>query len=181
MTGEFGRRRLIESTMLLGAGATMGAALADVSVGGEAVAAVPTLNPFFDQKIADEIITHATSLEVAETLKDTDKYVGLLKEDYTEINPHFSITLKGRDTIRKIQEFNKAAPQKITCNAITNPVVRVYGDVALLLYISLRVIENGAGETDPACRRVTRVYAREDGKWGLVHSHFSAFDYKSTY
>ena len=176
MTSGFGRRRLIESTMLLGAGATMGA-----SLGGEAVAAASAPNPFFDQKIADEIIAHATALEAAEAQKDPDRYVGLLKEDYTEINPHFSITLKGRDTIKKVQEFNKAAPQKITCNAITNPVVRVYGEVALLLYISLRVIENGAGETDPACRRVTRVYAKEDGKWGLIHTHFSAFDYKSTY
>jgi uncharacterized protein (TIGR02246 family) len=177
MTGEFGRRRLIESTMLLGAGATVGAAL----VGQAAAAPAAAPNPFFDQKVADEIIAHATALEVAETLKDPEKYVALLKEDYTEINPHFSITLKGRDTIKKVQEFNKAAPQKITCNAITNPVVRVYGDVALLLYISLRVIENGEGQTDPACRRVTRVYAKEDGKWGLIHTHFSAFDYKSTY
>jgi uncharacterized protein (TIGR02246 family) len=176
MTGEFGRRRLIESTMLLGAGVTVGAALV-----GEAAAAPAAVDPFFDRKIADEVIAHATALEVAETLKDPDKYVALLKEDYTEINPHFSITLKGRDTIKKVQEFNKAAPQRITCNAITNPVVRVYGDVALLLYISLRVIENGEGQTDPACRRVTRIYAKEDGKWGLIHTHFSAFDYKSTY
>ncbi len=183
MGSELGRRDLFGSAAVLGAGVTLGVALAD---GPNAAAAssgnqAGHSNPYFDQAVADEIVAHANALETAEMQKDPDRYASLLPEDYTEIGPHFAVTLKGRETAKRIQEFAKAAPQTIACNFIDRPAVNVFGELAILLYISIRMVRDAEGRTDPACRRVTRVYAREAGKWTLVHSHFSAFDYKSTY
>ncbi len=182
MHKELGRRDLFESAAGLGAGVALAGLLTEAPHHANAA----PVDPYFDQAVADEIIAHANALEAAEARKDPDLYASLLPEDYTEISPHFPMILKGRDTAKRIQEFAKAAPQTIACNFINHPKVNVFGDLAVLLYISVRIVRDGEGRTDAACRRVTRVYAKENAtdarpKWSLAHSHFSSFDYKSNY
>jgi ketosteroid isomerase-like protein len=187
MTAEIGRRNLMGAG-LLGAAALSGLPTARADATGKPDPTEPpspagqtALSPPFDPRIAEEIIAHAKALEAAEAAKSPEDYAKLIPEDYTEISSHFLPMVKGRDEAKKLQEFAKAAPQKIVCSFLTHPKVQVFGDVAILLYISLGVVMDGVGRGDPACRRVTRIYARQDGSWTLVHSHFSSFDYRSTY
>ena len=55
-----------------------------------------------------------------------------------------------------------------------NPKVQVYGDVAILTYNFAGVVKNKDGELKPSRAKSTRVYAKQGGKWKLVHANFAA-------
>lgn len=130
---------------------------------------------------AARIITLAEALEAAEQAKDPDAWARFVAEDYTELNGHFAMILKGRETGRRMQDFARQTPHKIVGSYLSNPDVQIFGDVAILCYVSLRVVSDREGRVDPACRRVTRIYGRSGDGWTLAHTHFSSFDYVSTY
>ena len=55
-----------------------------------------------------------------------------------------------------------------------NPKVQVYGDVAILTYNFAGVEKDKDGETKPTRAKSTRVYAKINGKWKLVHANFAS-------
>jgi ketosteroid isomerase-like protein len=52
--------------------------------------------------------------------------------------------------------------------------VQVYGDVAILSYNFLGYMQDKDGMVKPNRAKSTRVYAKQGGKWILVHANFAA-------
>jgi len=51
--------------------------------------------------------------------------------------------------------------------------VQVYGDVAILTYNYVGVVQEKDGKTDNNAAKSTRVYAKVGGQWKLVHANFA--------
>ena len=56
---------------------------------------------------------------------------------------------------------------------MANAKVQVYGDVAILTYNYHGLSKNKDGEVEPQLAKSTRVYAKIDGAWKLVHANFA--------
>jgi ketosteroid isomerase-like protein len=56
---------------------------------------------------------------------------------------------------------------------MVNPKVQVYGDAAILTYNFVGVTKDKDGKTSPSTAKSTRVYAKMNGKWMLVHANFA--------
>ena len=57
---------------------------------------------------------------------------------------------------------------------MANPKVQVYGDVAILSYNYVGVVQDKDGRNEPVRAKSTRVYVKQRGKWILVHANFGA-------
>ncbi len=51
--------------------------------------------------------------------------------------------------------------------------VHVYGDVAILRYNDMGIVRDKDGKFQPSRAESTRVSARLDGRWMLVHANFA--------
>ena len=51
--------------------------------------------------------------------------------------------------------------------------VPVYGDTAILTYNFAGIRAGADGKSKPSIAKSTRVYAKEGGKWMLVHANFA--------
>ena len=56
---------------------------------------------------------------------------------------------------------------------MVNAKVQVYGDVAILTYNFIGSGMTADGEVEPNLAKSTRVYAKIDGAWKLVHANFA--------
>ena len=56
---------------------------------------------------------------------------------------------------------------------MVNPKVQVYGDTAILTYNFVGVSRDKDGKNSASAAKSTRVYAKIDGKWMLVHANFA--------
>ena len=54
-----------------------------------------------------------------------------------------------------------------------NAKVQVYGDVAILTYNFLGATQGPDGAINQFTAKSTRVYAKENGEWMLVHANFA--------
>lgn len=99
---------------------------------------------------------------------DTDGFLGLAAPEVTYFDPSLEKRLDGREAFAKF-----LAPLKGTFRVpkydMVDPKVQVLGQAAVLSYNM--VDHDEAGNTFRM--NVTEVYARRDGRWMLVHSHFS--------
>jgi len=100
---------------------------------------------------------------------DTDSFLELAAPDITYFDPSMEKRLDGREAFEKF-----LAPLKGTFRVpryeIIDPKVQVYGGAAVLSYNMIDYDETGKNTFR---MNVTEVYARHDGRWALVHSHFS--------
>jgi ketosteroid isomerase-like protein len=56
---------------------------------------------------------------------------------------------------------------------MANPKVQVYGDVAILSYNYVGAAMDSDGAVESVLAKSTRVYAKKDGRWMLVHANFA--------
>ena len=63
---------------------------------------------------------------------------------------------------------------KMLVGDMANAKVQVYGDVAILTYNFVGYAKSAEGEVEPNLAKSTRVYAKIDGEWKLVHANFAA-------
>jgi uncharacterized protein (TIGR02246 family) len=100
---------------------------------------------------------------------DTDGFLGLAAPEITYFDPSLEKRLDGREAFEKF-----LAPLKGTFRVpryeIIDPKVQVHGEAAVLSY---NMIDYDEKEINAFRMNVTEVYARQDGRWALVHSHFS--------
>ena len=54
-----------------------------------------------------------------------------------------------------------------------NGRVQVYGDTAILTYNFAGLRRAADGKVSPSLAKSTRVYARQNGQWKLVHANFA--------
>jgi len=94
-------------------------------------------------------------------------------EDYTEFNPALPTRLDGKAMSTKMAEVFNASSEKTVFADMINPKVQVYGDTAILTYNYVGVSKGSDGVTSPNAAKSTRVYAKTNGAWKLVHAHFT--------
>ena len=75
----------------------------------------------------------------------------------------------------RLAEATAKASGKTVAAEMANPKVQVYGgNVAILTYNYVGLIQDKDGKTEPARAKSTRVFVKKDNKWVLVHANFGS-------
>lgn len=129
-----------------------------------------------NQQIADEIM-NMTKAQWAAQAADPGNVTEIFKnvaDDYTEFNNQYSTRIDGKSISMSLAEPSGKAQGRRVAAEMLNPKVQVYGDAAILTYNFAGITKNKDGELKPFRAKSTRVYAKQGGKWKLVHSNFAA-------
>lgn len=126
-----------------------------------------------DQQVAEEVIALARSQWAANLAKDTDKSVSFLSDDYTEFNPGYPTRIDGKQLNATLYKASNEGAGKGLVADMANAKVQVYGDVAILTYNYIGSALTADGKVEPNLAKSTRVYAKIDGAWKLVHANFA--------
>lgn len=127
------------------------------------------------QQTADEIINIVKAqwaAEIADPANVTEQFKNI-SDEYTEFNGDYSTRLEGKAIAMRFAEAGSKDPGRTLAGEMLNPKVQVYGDVAILSYNYAGLAKNKDGEVKPSRAKSTRVYAKQGGKWKLVHANFA--------
>jgi hypothetical protein len=94
-----------------------------------------------------------------------------LADDYTEFNGDFPTLLVGKTMSTRMGEV--LPNDKAMYSDMQNARVQVYGDTAILTYNFAGLRRGTDGKVTPALAKSTRVYAKQSGRWMLVHANFA--------
>lgn len=94
-------------------------------------------------------------------------------DDYTEFNPVVPVLVQGKALSGRFYEANRQSGGSGVVSEMLNPHVQFYGDTAILSYNFAGVNKDKDGKMTPALAKSTRVYAKQGGKWMLVHANFA--------
>lgn len=123
------------------------------------------------QSASDEIIALERSALDKWSQGNTHGYIDIGAEDVTwfDFKPGAQPRIEGLDSVRNyIASFAGQIP--LHTYDLVNPKVQVYGNTAILTF------HWKASTTDGKALegwKVTSVYHRENGKWSMVHAHWS--------
>ena len=123
--------------------------------------------------VAEEVIAITKAQWAAQMEQDIDKMNEHVAEEYTEFNPRAPIRLDGKKMNSRLFEPFLNSSRKVVAAEMANPKVQVYGDVAILTYNAVTVIQYKDGAVGIDNAKSTRVYVKMDGKWMLVHANFA--------
>ena len=128
-----------------------------------------------NQQIADEVMNMVKAQWAAQAADPTnaveiDKNTA---DDYTEFNSSFATRIDGKALSSRLNEASGKDPSRRLAAEMLNPKVQVYGDVAILTYNFAGQVKGKDGEVKPTRAKSTRVYAKLNGKWKLVHANFA--------
>lgn len=127
-----------------------------------------------DPKVAADVMAITRAQWAAEAQgKSVADQNALMADDYTEFNPDYPVRLDGKALVSAITEAQARSGEKSILGDMQNAKVQVYGDVAILSYNYVGVDLHKDGETENSMAKSTRVYARIDGEWKLVHANFA--------
>ena len=130
-----------------------------------------------DQAIADAVIAMVKAQWAAE-IKDPTSITEQMKDaadDYTELNADYATRLDGKAMSVRLAEATGKASGKTVAAEMANPKVQVYnGNVAILTYNYVGVIQDKDGKTEPARAKSTRVFVKKGEKWVMVHANFGS-------
>ena len=130
-----------------------------------------------DQATADAVIAMVKAQWAAEIKDQTNvtEQTKDMSDDYTEFNADYATRLDGKAMSSRLAEATGKASGKTVAAEMANPKVQVYnGNVAILTYNYVGVIQDKDGKTEPARAKSTRVYVKKGEKWMLVHANFGA-------
>ncbi len=140
---------------------------------GLALIATPALageNP----KVAAEVMALARAQWAAEVAGNpVSAQTTSLAEDYTEFSAGAPIRIDGKAMNTRLYEAVSMDGSKPLASDMVNPKVQVYGDTAILTYNFVGMLQTKDGKVEPNNAVSTRVYSLVNGKWMLVHGHFS--------
>ena len=121
---------------------------------------------------ADEVIALTYKIWKAEMDKNTMEMNKYLSDDYTEFNSDYSTRIDGKKTnVALYDVFIKEGGIELAAEML-NPKVQVYGDVAILSYNYAGIVRDNGGKIINTKAKSTRVYAKINGDWKLVHANF---------
>ena len=130
-----------------------------------------------DQATADAVIAMVKAQWAAE-IKDPTNAAEQMKDasdDYTELNADYATRLDGKAMSTRLAEAAGKASGKTIAAEMANPKVQVYnGNVAILTYNYVGLIQDKDGKTEPSRAKSTRVYVKQGDKWTMVHANFGA-------
>lgn len=123
--------------------------------------------------VEEEVIAVTYAQWAADKANDTAKAMEILADDYTEFNSNFPTRIDGKALNVRLAEATAQGSGSLLAAEMANPKVQVYGDVAILTYNFIGISKDADGETSPFLAKSTRVYAKQGGKWMLVHANFA--------
>jgi len=123
--------------------------------------------------VAKEIIDITYQAWKADLEEDFEAGMALLADDYTEFNGAFPTRIDGKEMSGRLYKPQLEAEGMAVAAEMANAKVQVYGDVAILTYNYHGLSKNKDGEVEPNLAKSTRVYAKIDGGWKLVHANFA--------
>ncbi len=127
-----------------------------------------------DAQVAAEVMALAKAQWAAEMARQpTSVTMKDVADEYTEFNSDFPTRLDGKDVNGRLAEGFSNAPSRLIAAEMANPKVQVYGNVAILSYNFIGLVQDADGGVEPSLAKSTRVYARADGAWKLVHANFA--------
>ncbi len=106
----------------------------------------------------------------AVTAEEADQRVA---EEYTEFNPTSPVRVDGKALAVQIQEVLATGNTTSVLAEMANEKVQVYGNVAILTYNYFGAVKDENGNIEQTPAKSTRVYAKKNGKWMLVHANFA--------
>ncbi|MDH4260168.1 MAG: nuclear transport factor 2 family protein [Gammaproteobacteria bacterium] len=124
--------------------------------------------------VAAEIISIVKAQWAAGNQKNLAESQKNIADDYTELNGDAATRVDGRALAARFTEAQDKDPGKTLVSEMLNPKVQVYGDVAILSYNYMGYGQDKDGTVKPNRAKSTRVYAKQGGKWLLVHANFAA-------
>jgi ketosteroid isomerase-like protein len=122
---------------------------------------------------ADEVISITKEMWAAEVRGDAAGSMKYVADDYTEFNGEYPTRLDGKGINMMLVEANSGGSSKVVLAEMANAKVQVYGDVAILSYNYIGATKDKDGKMESTKAKSTRVYAKKDGKWMLVHANFA--------
>jgi ketosteroid isomerase-like protein len=126
-------------------------------------------------KVAAEVMALARAQWAAEIAgKPVSEQTASLADDYTEFSAGAPIRIDGKAMNARLYQAATMDGAKPLASDMVNPKVQVYGETAILTYNFVGMLQTKDGKVEPNNAVSTRVYSRINGKWMLVHGHFSA-------
>ena len=123
---------------------------------------------------ADDVIALAKAQWAAQMANaPAAKVMETVADDYTEFNPSYPTRLDGKRLNTKFAEAGEKDTTKLVVADMANPKVQVYGDVAILTYNFMGATQDADGTISQTTAKSTRVYAKQNGDWMLVHANFA--------
>jgi ketosteroid isomerase-like protein len=127
-----------------------------------------------DPKVAAEIMALTRAQWASEMAgKGAADQMVTAADDYTEFNSDFPVRLEGKALNIRLSDAIISDGSKTLAAEMVNPKVQVYGDTAILTYNYAGVVRDKDGKVTPNSAKSTRIYAKIDGKWMLVHANFA--------
>jgi len=98
-----------------------------------------------------------------------------MSDDYTEFNGDYATRLDGKALNARLGEAAGKDAGKTLVGEMANPKVQVYnGDIAILTYNYVGLLQDKEGKTTPAQAKSTRVFVKKGHKWVMVHANFGS-------
>ena len=130
-----------------------------------------------DQATSDAVIA-MTKAQWAAEIKDPTNVAEQMKDmsdDYTEFNGQFATRLESKAMNSRLAEASGKDSGRTIAAEMANPKVQVYnGNVAILTYNYVGLIQDKDGKTEAQRAKSTRVFVKKGDKWMLVHANFAA-------
>ena len=126
--------------------------------------------------LTEEIITMERSALDRWIIGDPDGYLNLYASEITYFDPMREARVDGPKAMRALFEPIKKAksPVKDPRYEMINPKVAQHGDVALLTFNLISYGKMGDQPEAVLARwNSTEIYARTEGTWKIIHSHWS--------
>jgi len=121
----------------------------------------------------EEVIKVTYAQWAAEIANDSEKASSIMADEYTEFNSGFPTRIDGKALNTKLANALAEGGGSMLAGEMTNAKVQDYGNVAILTYNFVGVVQDADGETQPMLAKSTRVYVKQNGAWKLVHANFA--------
>jgi len=123
-------------------------------------------------KVAAEVMALARAQWASEVAgQPTAQQNASLADDYTEFNGDFPTLIVGKNMADRMADVTPN--DKAMFSDMQNGRVQVYGDTAILTYNFAGLRRAADGKVTPSLAKSTRVYAKQNGRWMLVHANFA--------
>jgi ketosteroid isomerase-like protein len=124
--------------------------------------------------VADEVMGVVRAEWAAGRQKNVAESMKSVADDCTQFNSDAATRLEGKALLTRLNEQGNKDSGTTLTDEMLNPKVQVYGDVAIVSYNYFGQAQDKDGKVTTSRAKSTRVYAKQGGKWMLVHANFGA-------
>ncbi|MEP7316766.1 MAG: nuclear transport factor 2 family protein [Sphingomicrobium sp.] len=126
-----------------------------------------------DPRVSAEIMGIARAQWAAEQAgRPVSEQMSAIADDYTEFNGDHPTRLDGKAMNSRLYQAWSDGPKTLVGDMM-NAKVQTYGDTAVLTYNYVGLSRAKDGKITPSNAKSTRVYAKQNGRWLLVHANFA--------